>query len=58
MVKVFVGPEQILPPLRKLGVTTIVETTGEVPEFTAAKEEMFPVPFAGSPIDALSLVQV
>ena len=57
MVKVFEGPEQILPSLLKLGVTIIVETTGEVPEFIAAKEEMFPVPLAGSPIEMLSFVQ-
>jgi hypothetical protein len=56
-VKVFDGPEQILPPLLKLGVTIIVELTGEVPEFIAVKEEMTPVPFAGSPMDTLSFVQ-
>lgn len=57
-VKVFDGPEQILVPLLKLGVTTIVDTTGEVPEFIAVKEEILPAPFAGSPMDTLSLVQL
>jgi hypothetical protein len=44
--------------LLKLGVTTIVDTTGEVPEFTAVKEAMFPVPAAGSPIVVLLFVQL
>jgi hypothetical protein len=58
MVKVFDDPEQILPPLLNPGVTLIVDVTGVVPEFTAVKELMSPVPVAGSPIEVLVLVQL
>jgi len=56
MVKVLVGPAQPTEPLVKVGVTTIVATTGEVPVFTAVNEAMFPVPDARSPIPGVSLV--
>ena len=56
MVKVFVGPAQPTEPLVKVGVTTIVATTGEVPVFTAVNEAMFPVPDARSPIPGVSFV--
>src|SRR5450759_4259526 len=58
IVKVFVGPSHILPPLLKCGVTMIVAITGAVPKFIAAKEAMSPVPLANSPMDGVSFVQV
>ena len=57
IVKVLVGPVQGTPPLVKVGVTTMVATTGEVPVFTAVKAVMFPVPNAKSPIPGVSFVQ-
>jgi len=39
------------------GVTVIVAVTGVVPVFVAAKEAMFPLPLAASPMDGLLLVQ-
>ena len=50
MVKVFVGPAQPIEPLVKVGVTTIVATTGDVPVLTAAKEAILPVPEAARPM--------
>ena len=51
------GPVQPTLPLVKVGVTTIVATTGVVPLFTAEKEGIFPFPEAANPIEAVSLVQ-
>ena len=40
------------------GVTVTVAVTGVVPLFTAANGAIFPVPFAGRPIDGVLLVQL
>lgn len=50
-------PSLTVPPLLKCGVTSIVAVTGEVPEFIAGKDDIFPVPLAASPIEVLLLVQ-
>tara|TARA_R100000935_G_scaffold42272_3_gene64085 strand:+ start:2717 stop:2974 length:258 start_codon:yes stop_codon:yes gene_type:complete len=56
IVKVFVDPEQLMLPLLKVGVTTIVAVTGLVPEFVAVKEGIFPVPEDANPIEGLVFV--
>ena len=56
MLKVLVGPTQDVPPLVKVGVTTIVPLIGAVVKF-AAVNEIWPVPVAASPMVALVLVQ-
>lgn len=58
MVNVVAVPEQVEPPLVKVGVTVIVATTGAVPLFTAVNEAMSPVPLAASPIEGVLLVQL
>tara|TARA_R100000935_G_scaffold30179_1_gene50508 strand:- start:691 stop:930 length:240 start_codon:yes stop_codon:yes gene_type:complete len=57
IVKVLVDPEQLMLPLLKVGVTTIVAVTGLVPEFIAVKEGIFPVPVDANPIEGLVFVQ-
>ena len=56
MVKVFVGPAQPTEPLVKVGVTTMVAITGEVPVLTAVNEAMLPVPEAARPMLVVVLV--
>ena len=56
MVKVFVGPVQPTEPLVKVGVTTMVAITGEVPVLTAVNDAMVPVPRAKSPIPGVVFV--
>ena len=56
MVKVFVGPAQPIKPLVKVGVTTMVATTGEVPVLTAVNKAILPVPEAASPMLVVVLV--
>ena len=56
MVKVFVGPAHETLPFVKVGVTTMVATTGEVPVFTAVKAAIFPEPLAARPIEVASFV--
>jgi hypothetical protein len=58
MVKVFVGPSHVLPPLLKCGVTMIVATTGALPTLVATNEGILPEPLATRPILILLLVQV
>ena len=58
IVKVFVGPSHVLPPLLKCGVTTIVATTGTVPGLVATNEGIFPLPLAPRPMLILLFVQV
>ena len=41
-----------------VGVTVIVDTTGEVPLFVAVKEAMFPAPLATRPMVTSELVQL
>jgi len=41
-----------------VGVTVIVDTTGEVPLFVAVKEAMFPAPLAARPVVASELTQL
>jgi len=55
-VNVFVGPSQVIPPLAKCGVTTIVATTGTVPVLVAVKDIISSVPLAGNPIPGISFV--
>jgi hypothetical protein len=57
MVKVLVGPVQDIPPLVKVGVTTIVATTGAVVLLVAVNEAISPVPVAANPIEVALLVQ-
>ena len=56
IVKVFVRPEQLLLPLVKVGVTTIVATTGAVVVLTAVNEAILPVPDPAKPIVVSLLV--
>ena len=58
MVNVFVEPGQPAPPFVKVGVTTIVATTGDVPLLVAVKDAIPPVPVAANPIPGLLLVQL
>jgi hypothetical protein len=50
IVKVFVGPTHDVPPLVKVGVTTIVATTGAVVTLAAVKADISPDPVADNPI--------
>ena len=56
IVNVLGVPGQLIPPLVKVGVTVIVAITGEVPEFKAVKDGIFPFPEAAKPILELLLV--
>ena len=51
IVKVFVGPSQVIPPLVKCGVATIVAMTGAVPELVVVKDAISPVPLAARPME-------
>ena len=55
MVNVFAGPGQLVPPLVKVGVTTIVPVIGDVPILVPVKE-ISPEPVAGSPIPITEFV--
>ena len=55
--KVFVGPSQLLLPLVKVGVTTIVATIGAVVVLTATNDAILPVPDPAKPIVVLLFVQ-
>ena len=57
MVKVFGSPVQETPSLVKVGVTTIVATTGTAPVLTAVNALMFPVPLEARPMLDWSFVQ-
>ena len=57
MVKVLVEPVQLVPPLVKVGVTTIVAITGAIPMLTAVNEAILPVPDDTSPMPGVSLLQ-
>jgi hypothetical protein len=56
MVKVFDDPVQETLPLVKVGVTSIVATTGDVVVLVAVNEAMSPVPLAAKPILVVVLV--
>ena len=58
MVKVWVGPSQVIPALLKCGVTTMVAKTGVVPGFDTTNAGMFPVPVAARPMPVPELTQV
>ena len=58
IVKDWVLPGQLVPPLAKIGVTVMVATTGEEPELVAKKAEMLPVPLAASPMLVVLFIQV
>jgi hypothetical protein len=55
IVNVLVDPTHEVPPLVKVGVTTMVPLIGAVVLFVAEKD-MSPLPFAPSPIDVLLFV--
>ena len=57
MEKVFEGPVQLTDPLVKVGVTTIVATTGTGSLLLTAKEAISPVPLDARPMPGWSLVQ-
>ena len=57
IVNVLAGPGQDTLPLVKVGVTTIVATTGDVPVLTAAKDTISPEPLAARLMEGVSLVQ-
>ena len=56
-VNVFGCPEHKIPFTTILGVTTIVASMGNEPEFVAVNELMFPVPLIPIPTLVLLLVQ-
>lgn len=58
IVKVFVEPMQLIPPLLYVGVTVIIAITGEFPLLMAKKELIAPLPDAAKPIEGVSLVQL
>lgn len=58
IVNVFAVPVHVLPPLVNEGVTVMVAVTGVLPELTAVKEPILPVPLAASPIDGVLFVQL
>ena len=58
MLKVFVDPVQEVPPFAKVGVTTIVATTGDVPELVAVNADISPDPLLPRPILVVVFVQV
>ena len=58
MVKVLEGPVQVTPALVKLGVTTMVATTGNAVALIAVKLAILPMPLAANPIEGLELVQL
>ena len=55
--KVFAGPSQVIPPLAKCGITTIVAITGADPELVVVKDAILPVPLADNPISGASFIQ-
>jgi hypothetical protein len=57
MVKVLVGPSQMIVPFSKCGVTTRVAMIGAVPVLTAVKKAIFPAPLAANPIPGVSFDQ-
>ena len=57
IVNVVVAPVQVVPPLVKVGVTTIVPVIGAMPAFVDVKD-MLPVPLAPKPMAVLLLVQL
>ena len=55
---VFAGPAQPTARLVKVGVTTIVATTGVIPPLTAAKAAILPDPAAARPMPGALFVHV
>ena len=58
MLKVLVVPIHETPPFVKVGVTTMVASTGDVPVLRAVKAGIFPEPLAPRPMLVVPLVQV
>ncbi len=58
MVKLLVGPSQVVPPFEKCGVTVMVAVTGALVALVAVNEPMLPVPLAARLMDGVSLTQV
>ena len=58
MLKVFVDPGQEVLPFVKVGVTTIVATTGDVPELVAVNADISPDPLLPRPMLVVVFVQV
>ena len=57
ILKLFVLPKQLTPPLVKVGVAITVAVTGAVPIFIPLKEPMLPDPLAASPTLVVLFVQ-
>ena len=58
MVNNLVDPVQEVPPFAKAGVTTIVATTGDVPELVAVNADISPDPLLPRPMLVVVFVQV
>ena len=58
IVKLCDGPVHVTEPLSKVGVTTIVATSGDVPVLMPLKLTILPDPMAARPIVVLSLTQL
>ena len=56
ILKVFEGPEQLLPALVNVGTTVIDAVTGDRPALTALNEGTLPTPAAASPIPGSGLL--
>jgi len=57
IVNVWAVPEQLVPPLLKVGVTVIVALIGAEPVLVAVKAGSEPVPLAPRPIAVFELLQ-
>jgi len=57
IVNVWAVPEQLVPPLLKVGVTVIVALIGDEPALVAVNAGSEPVPLAPRPIDVFELLQ-
>ena len=57
IVNVLVKPVHEVPPLVKVGVTTMVAVTGVVPVFNAVKAAILPVPLDARPMLVVVFVQ-
>ena len=58
MVKLLAAPEQLVPPLVKVGVTVMVATTGAVVVLRAAKDAISPLPADAKPMLVVVFVHV
>ena len=58
MVNVIGVPVQLTPPFVITGVTVITAVTGADVALVAIKDEMFPLPLAANPIEAVLFTQL